>query len=130
MQSYMKSMTTAASGMSVQSERLLMISQNVANADTPGYRRKLLSFEQSVDPSSGAPLVKPGSVTLDQSPLSRIYDPNHRLADETGHVDMSNVDLVVEIADSRQAQRSFEANLSVFDQARRMYTGVIDLLRR
>ena len=59
-----------------------------------------------------------------------MHAPGHPLADETGHLDGSNVDLVVEIADAREAQRSYEANLRMFDQARQMTQGLIDLLRR
>ena len=75
-------------------------------------------------------LVEAGPVKLDQSELARIYDPGHPLADETGHYDGSNVDLVIEIADAREAQRSYEANLKMFDQARQMTQSLFDLLRR
>ena len=74
--------------------------------------------------------VRAGKVRLDQSPLQDIYDPGHPLADETGHYDGSNVDLVIEIADAREAQRSYEANLKIFDQARQMTEGLFELLRR
>jgi flagellar basal-body rod protein FlgC len=52
------------------------------------------------------------------------------LADESGHYDGSNVDLIVEIADSREAQRSYEANLRMFDQVRQMSRSLLDVLRR
>ena len=52
------------------------------------------------------------------------------MADETGHYQGSNVDLVVEIADAREAQRSYEANLRIFDQIRQMSSSLNDLLRR
>ena len=71
-----------------------------------------------------------GPVKLDRGELLRVYDPGHPLADETGHYDGSNVDLVIEIADAREAQRSYEANLKMFDQARQMTQSLFDLLRR
>ena len=37
---------------------------------------------------------------------------------------------IVEIADSREANRSYEANLRMFDQARQMAGALLDLLRR
>lgn len=120
------SLSFAASGMEAQATRLRHVSENIANADTPGYHRKTLSFEASMD--SG--LVTVGPVRLDQSELRRIYSPGHPLADETGYYDGSNVDLVVEIADAREAQRSYEANLKLFDQARQMTQSLFDLLRR
>lgn len=120
------SLSFAASGMETQAMRLRHVSENIANADTPGYHRKLVSFHEAM--STG--LVETGPVRLDRSDLATIYDPGHPLADETGHYDGSNVDLVIEIADAREAQRSYEANLRMFDQARQMTQSLFDLLRR
>jgi flagellar basal-body rod protein FlgC len=116
----------AASGMEAQALRLRHVSENIANADTPGYHRKLVSFREVMDGSA----VTTGPVRLDQSELSKVYDPGHPMADETGHYDGSNVDLVIEIADAREAQRSYEANLRMFDQARQMAQSLFELLRR
>ena len=69
-------------------------------------------------------------VQLDQRELPKIFDPSHPLADSSGHYAGSNVDLVIEIADAREAQRSYEANLKMFDQTRQMSAGLMDLLRR
>lgn len=123
------SMAIAATGLRAQGQRLRHTSENIANADTPGYRRKTVPFE-SVAETEGVGGVTTGRVQLDQTDPVRIYDPNHPLADETGYHDGSNVDLVVEIADAREAQRSYEANLKVFDQARQMSAGLLELLRR
>jgi flagellar basal-body rod protein FlgC len=75
-------------------------------------------------------LVKNGRISLDQSDLPKIFEPGHPMADESGQYDGSNVDMVVEIADAREAQRSYEANLRMFDQARQMSTRLLELLRR
>jgi flagellar basal-body rod protein FlgC len=74
--------------------------------------------------------VRLGEVELDRSELAKVLDPGNPLADENGYYDGSNVDLVVEIADAREAQRSYEANLRMFDQARQMSASLLDLLRR
>ncbi len=116
----------SASGMKAQAERLKHVSENIANTDTPGYRRKLIGFHAEMD--SG--LVETGPVRLDRTELPRIYDPANPLADEAGYYSGSNVDLVIEIADAREAQRSYEANLKLFDQARQMTQSLFDLLRR
>lgn len=121
----LRSLTLSASGMEAQARRLRHSTENIANADTPGYRRKITDFRTALDGT-----VLPGPVRLDPSDLERIHDPGHPLADETGHHDGSNVDMVVEIADAREAQRSYEANLRMFDQARQMTQGLIELLRR
>lgn len=126
MSNLLDSLSVSASGMQAQSMRLQHVSENIANADTPGYHRKLVAFETEM--KSGE--VAPGRVRLDQSPLKSLYEPGHPLADETGHYDGSNVDLVIEIADAREAQRSYEANLKMFDQARQMTQSLFELLRR
>lgn len=74
--------------------------------------------------------VETGRVTLDQADLTQIYDPGNPLADGTGHYNGSNVNLLLEIADAREAQRSYEANLKVFDQVRQMSSALMDLLRK
>jgi len=121
-----KSLSLAASGMEAQAMRLRHVSENIANADTPGFRRKTVSFAEAMELGT----VSAGPVRLDKSELARIYDPGHPLADDTGHYHGSNVDLVIEIADAREAQRSYEANLKMFDQARQMTQSLFDLLRR
>lgn len=119
------SLSIAASGMEAQGKRLRHVSENIANADTPGYRRKQISFEETMIGG-----VEAGRVSLDQRELPRIYDPSNPLADEDGYHDGSNVDLIIEIADAREAQRSYEANLRLFDQTRQMTESLFDLLRR
>ncbi|WP_128254876.1 flagellar basal body rod protein FlgC [Falsirhodobacter deserti] len=119
------SLSISASGMTAQTQRLRHVSENIANADTPGYHRKTISFGEAMNGG-----VTPGPVRLDRSDLTRVYDPSNPLADATGHYDGSNVDMVMEIADAREAQRSYEANLRMFDQARQMTQSLFDLLRR
>lgn len=123
------SLLISASGMEAQAMRLRHVSENIANVDTPGYRRKTISFEPA---EQGAPegAVAAGPVRLDQREPSRIYDPGNPLADSEGYYAGSNVDLMTEIADAREAQRSYEANLRMFDQTRQMSQSLLDLLRR
>jgi len=107
-----------------------LISENLANADTHGYRRKLVAFDKAHDATTGAELVKVSRVMLDPSQGKEIYDPSHPLANESGYVAMSNVNTLTELADAREANRSYEAGLQIFRQAREMYAGLIDILRR
>lgn len=116
----------ASSGLKAQSRRLRHVSENISNVDTPGYRRKIVNF----DPSGKNGAVAIGKVSLDQTALKSIHDPAHPLADDKGNYLGSNVNLMIEIADAREAQRSYEANLKIFDQARQMSRGLMDLLRR
>lgn len=130
MNDFANTFAIASSGMKAQATRLRHVTENVANADTPGYHRKTTTFTDALSGEAATGAVETGPVQLDQRALTRVYDPGHPLADETGHYDGSNVDLVIEIADAREAQRSYEANLKMFDQARQMSQGLLDLLRR
>lgn len=120
----------SASGMEAQARRLRHVSENIANADTPGYRRKSIDFRAEIDRATGIARVATGPVQLDRRELPRVYDPGHALADDAGFYDGSTVDLMIEIADAREASRSYEANLRVFDQTRQMAQGLLELLRR
>ncbi|GGY43863.1 flagellar basal body protein [Parvularcula lutaonensis] len=118
-------MGAASSGMETQSFRMRTTAENLSNIDTPGYRRKLLFFEA----------MKDGGVELSRLDLSREagkerYDPYHPLADDRGMVTLSNVDAMVELADAREARRSFDANLQVFRQAQGFYRGLLSVLER
>ncbi len=126
MNDFSQALSIASSGLKAQSGRLRHVSENIANADTPGYHRKVVNFDLSGDTGE----VSLGRLTLDPSELREIYDPAHPLAGETGHYEGSNVDLIIEIADAREAQRSYEANLKMLDQARQMSSSLMDLLRR
>ena len=125
-----ETLSISASGMRAQGERLRFVSENIANKDTPGFQRKMTTFEEVVAAGERTGMVQTGPVELDRSALARIHDPGNPLADQSGYYDGSNVDLVVEIADAREAQRSYEANLRVFDQARQMSQSLLELLKR
>ncbi|MEO9651245.1 MAG: flagellar basal body rod protein FlgC [Roseobacter sp.] len=130
MSEFAKTLTVASSGLKAQATRLRHLSENISNADTPGYRRKTVSFETDFNSGRGVGTVETGRVRLDQSTLEKVYDPSHPMADPDGYYDGSNVDLMIELSDAREAQRSYEANLKVFEQTRKMSSGLMDLLRR
>lgn len=130
MTDFSNALSVAASGMRAQAQRLTHVSENIANADTPGYHRKITSFEAERGSDASAGAVRTGPVRLDQTALPVIFDPSHPLANDDGSYEGSNVDLVIELADAREAQRSYEANMRIFDQVRQMSSSLNDLLRR
>lgn len=111
MDELMRTMAASASGMRAQAARIRLSAENIANVDTPGYQRKVVSFEEVYDHTNETRAVTTGRVRLDESPVERTLQPNHPLADEQGFVEGSNVQLMVEVADSREANRSYQANL-------------------
>ncbi len=136
----MDALTTAlkvgASGLAAQSERLRVVSENIANAQstgsTPGsdpYRRKTIVFQAELDRASGGATVEVESVARDPSVFPMEFQPGNEAADENGYVKMPNVNPLIEMADMSEANRSYEANLQVIKQARELISMTIDLMR-
>jgi flagellar basal-body rod protein FlgC len=126
----------AGSGLSAQSERLRIVSENLANAqstsDVPGgdpYRRKTITFSVELDRATGGSMVDISAIARDPSAFTVEYQPGHEAADEFGYVKLPNVNMLVEMADMREANRGYEANLQVIKQARELISMTIDLLR-
>lgn len=130
MDDFSRTMSAAAQGMRAQNIRVRIAAENMANAKTPGYQRKQIEFREFIDRQTGTNGVRIGSISRDISDPVKLYEPSHPLADDKGYVTYSNVSMLVELADAREAQRSYEANLNLFNQSRRMYGRVLDLLRR
>ncbi len=126
----------AGAGLAVQSARLRVVSENLANAQSTGatagadpYARKTITFESELDHAVGAELVRIKSIGTDRSPFRVEHDPGHPAADTKGFVKYPNVNILMEMADMREANRSYEANLQVFKQARDLAAMTIDLLK-
>jgi len=126
----------AGSGLDVQSTRLRIVSENIANArstgDTPGaepYRRKTITFGQELDKTSGSNLVSVKKLGVDRSKFTEEYEPGNPAADANGIVKMPNVNILIEMADMREANRSYEANLQTIKQTRDLISATMDLLK-
>jgi flagellar basal-body rod protein FlgC len=136
MDSLVSSIKIAGSGMDAQSRRIQVVAENIANANStakvPGgdpYQRKIISFVEELDRKTGANLVKATDVARDTTPFSTEFDPSSPYADESGFVKLPNVNAIVEMADMREANRSYEANLQVIKQVRDLISMSVDLLR-
>ena len=132
----LKSLLISASGMRAQSVRMRVISENLANANSVApspkedpYRRKVVSFENEMDNQLGVDLLKVNKIEEDQSKFESKYDPGHPAADANGYVKMPNVNPFIEMMDMRQAQRSYEANLSMIETAKAMLSKTVEILR-
>lgn len=133
---FAQAMETSASAMRAQSIRMRVVSENLANANSTAavaggqpYQRKTLTFQESVDKATGAPLVETAKFGVDKAPFRTAYDPSHPAADANGYVSLPNVNELVEVADMREAERSYEANLAVLGQARNMISKTLDILK-
>ncbi len=128
--------TISGSGMEVQSARIRIIAQNIANADStstqPGgdpYRRKTITFANVLDQQLGVEKVTVSKYGTDSSPFKMKFDPGNPAADAQGYVKYPNVDTVVETVDFKEAQRSYEANLNAIAMSRAMIQQTLNLLK-
>ena len=126
----------AGSGLATQSARLRVVSENIANAQstgtTPGadpYRRKTITFADEMDRASGIDLVTVKEIGTDPSGFLTQYDPGNPAADASGMVKLPNVNMISEMADMREANRTYEADLQVMKQSRDLINMTIDLLK-
>lgn len=133
---FSKSMSVAASGMRAQTDRMKTIAENIANANSTAptkggepYRRKIATISQTFDSELEANLVKAGNPLPDKSDFKSQYDPGNPNADAQGYVKLPNVDSLVEIMDMRDAQRSYEADLTMLDTSKQMMAKTVDLLK-
>ena len=131
-----RSIAAAASGLKAQAGRMRVIAENIANADatatTPDsdpYRRRITTFQSALDRESGGKLVALGRVETDKTNFSERFQPGHPAADARGYVKYPNVNTAIETVDLREAQRSYEANLNVITNTRRMIQRTLEILR-
>jgi flagellar basal-body rod protein FlgC len=127
---------SAAAGLFAQSARMRVVSENIANASTTGktpgsdpYQRKTISFDSVMDDKAGVDLVQVDQIARDETPFETQYMPGNPAADDKGMVKMPNVNMLVELADMREASRSYTANTQVIKQVRELVSMTIDLMR-
>jgi flagellar basal-body rod protein FlgC len=121
--------------MNAQAVRLRVVSENLANADSTAstaggepYRRKIVTFKTALDRQLGVEKVGIGGIKPAAGDFDRRYDPAHPAADKDGYVLMPNVNPMLELMDMREAQRGYQANLTVIEAAKSMISRTIDLL--
>ena len=131
-----KSIFASAFAMKAQGRRMEVIAQNIANADSLGqrpgedpYQRQILSFTNVMDRELGLKVLQVGDLDKDTSDFPKRFDPGHPAADEDGYVFLPNVNALTELMDMREAQRSYEANLTMIETAKSMLMRTIDVLR-
>lgn len=123
----------AGSAMSAQSQRLNVVSSNIANADSATsadgktYRAKQVVFSAVPAANSTSTGVKVERVVEDASPLKMVHNPSHPQADENGYVAMPNVNVVEEMVNMISASRSYQTNVETMNAAKTMLLKTLTL---
>lgn len=131
-----KSLKVSTSGMTAQNKRMLIISQNMANANTKPassaeqpYQRKTINLGSQHNRAAGVSTVTVKSVGVDSSPFKEVYAPEDPTANEKGIVRMPNVNPMMEMMDMREAGLSHEANLRAYEKTLRMMEETVGILK-
>lgn len=121
-------LNVSGSGLSAERLRMDVTADNLANAQTAGYRRKDVVFREVLDgvQSKG---VAAAQIVEDPSPNRMVYDPSNPDADAQGYVSMPNVSSVTEMVDLITASRGYEANVTAMQTAKQMFLKTLDILR-
>jgi len=140
MADFFSSMRVSATGLDAQMKRMNTVSSNIANAETPGYKRKDAEFTATPDRESFGDIlnnkmdesvqgVVVSDVHEDERPPKLVYKPDDPRANAEGYVEMPNVNPVEEMADMISAQRSYEANVTAIGAATQMANKALELGR-
>ena len=139
MADFFSAMRVSASGLDAQTKRMNTITSNIANAETPGYKRKDAEFTATTDRESFGDILNnkldenvQGVLVTDikeDSKMRMVYKPDDPNANEEGYVAMPNVNPVKEMADMISAQRSYEANATAIGAVTQMANKALELGR-
>ena len=124
----------ATSALKAEQSRMRVIAENLANADstsqTPGgdpYRRQMPVFQpQTIQGAKGVAMTR---VVADTSQFGSEYAPGHPAADAQGYVKLPNVNAMMEAIDMRNAQRAYQANISMIETAGEMDTATLSIIK-
>jgi flagellar basal-body rod protein FlgC len=131
----------SASGLIAERTRMDVTSQNLANAQSSGYKRQDVVLRESgggfanvLGKAIGASVDSPrgvevAEVTTDKAEQRRVYDPGHPDADAQGYVRLPNVNAVSEMTDLISASRAYEANVTAMNTAKQMFSKTLEILR-
>jgi flagellar basal-body rod protein FlgC len=135
------SLDISASGLIAERTRMDVTSQNLANAQSTGYKRQDVVLRQQgggfanvlgqaigQQPSAGRG-VEVEKVVTDTAPQRKVYDPGHPDADAQGYVELPNVNAVSEMTDLISASRAYEANVTALNTAKQMFSKTLELLK-
>jgi flagellar basal-body rod protein FlgC len=121
--SLMKVFNISGSAVSAQSQRLNVVASNLANAESVAgpdgqtYKARQVVFQSTPTPDGGAG-VRVSTIAEDNAPAKRVFEPGHPMADPTGHITQSNVNVVEEMVNMISASRSYQNNVEVMNTAR------------
>ena len=126
----------SVSGVSMSKVWLDAISDNVANLNTirppdeEPFRARMVVVQSNDRKLGGTGGVHVSQIVSRPGDPAKAYDPTHPYADENGDVTLPHVELSVEMTNMILAQRSYQANLRMFETARDTYRSALQIGNR
>jgi flagellar basal-body rod protein FlgC len=133
MTSLLKVFDVAASAMTAQAQRLNVVASNLANADSAtgpdgkAYKARQVIFSPQAMGGAENSGVRVTGVVDDPSPMKRLYQPNHPMADETGYVTMPNVSVVEEMVNMISASRAYQNNVEAINTTKTLLSKTLTI---
>jgi flagellar basal-body rod protein FlgC len=147
MSDFLSGFRISGSGMSAQRARMNTISSNIANINTTQtpeggpYRRKDVVFTAMPDtksfgdvlnvddPANDYNRVQVTDVVYDRKAPLLKYEPHHPDANTDGYVAYPNINMMEEMTNMVQAQRSYEANVQAVQATKDMALSALEIGR-
>lgn len=140
------SMHISASGLTAERLRLDVISNNIANVNTPNFRRQEVVFAPrngsgnsfaarlsaarmgSLSGEGAGNGVQVSSIHPDMDhPFKVVHDPSNPAADAKGNVNMPNVEPIIEMVDMMAATRAYEGGVTAINAAKQMQQRALEI---
>lgn len=123
-------LTVSGSALATERLRMDVTAENLANAQTPNYRRKTVVVQETFDAKLGKAMgVHATSISADPAPNKQVYDPGNPDANAQGYVSMPDITPVTEMVDLITASRAYEANVTAMQTTKQMFAKTLELLR-
>ena len=152
----LSSFQNSVRGMSSQTRRLELVSNNIANADKvakPGeevyrkkklvtrefepYQRKIRDSVISVKKTNSRHIDRTRRLEnkrqsenytiIEEEKTQMVYDPAHPYADENGYIRKPDINVVEEMVDLMSLSRTYEANVKTFNSAKELAKKSLDI---
>jgi flagellar basal-body rod protein FlgC len=125
----------AGSAMSVQSKKMNVHANNLANVESMIYKNgkfypyiaKQVILKQNTYFGKNINGVRIDKIIDDPSPCRLVYSPNNPMANKKGYVRMSNVNIITEMINSISAARSYQANSEIINTVKFMIMKTLNI---
>lgn len=105
----------AAQAMDANAQRVQVAAENMANAKSPNYVPKSVTFQSKLDRKTGIDMVEVKSVKGNPDRVKQVYDPDHPLKNAEGFVTMPDTDPLIELMNLNQAKHDIERLMKVHE---------------